>query len=145
MELRTNMYVRTEKGKIDKIIGFDGALILFLYDFVYGYIDENDIIKASNNIIDLIDEGDILRLENNQVVQIFPSDKEKIELAMNKEKNNFKITKKVIDKKVIVEANIKKEELAYYLKTTLGIDKLYIDMGDGKGVIINEDIRKYRV
>ena len=58
MKLDVGMYVRTEKGKIDKIIGFDGALILFLYDFVYGYIDENDIIKASNNIIDLIEVGD---------------------------------------------------------------------------------------
>ena len=58
MELKEGMYVRTEKGKIDKIIGFDGALILFLYDLVYGYIDENDIVKASNNIIDLIEVGD---------------------------------------------------------------------------------------
>ena len=58
MKLDVGMYVRTEKGKIDKIIGFDGALILFLYDFVYGYIDENDIIKASHNIIDLIEVGD---------------------------------------------------------------------------------------
>lgn len=30
MKLEVGMYVRTEKGKIDKIIGFDGALILFL-------------------------------------------------------------------------------------------------------------------
>ena len=57
-KLEPNMYVRTEKGKIDKIIGFDGALILFLYDLAYGYIDDNDIIKASHNIIDLIEIGD---------------------------------------------------------------------------------------
>ena len=58
MELKPNMYVRTEKGKIDKIIGFDRALILFLYDLVYGYIDENDIIKASHKIIDILEVGD---------------------------------------------------------------------------------------
>ena len=58
MELKPNMYVRTEKGKIDKIIGFDRALILFLYDLVYGYIDENDIIKASHKIIEILEVGD---------------------------------------------------------------------------------------
>ena len=58
MKLEIGMYVRTKNGKIDKIIGFDRALILFLYDLVYGYIDENDIIKASHKIIDILEVGD---------------------------------------------------------------------------------------
>lgn len=58
MKLEIGMYVRDIKGRIDKIIGFKGALIEFEKDLMGGYIDENDFVKASYNIIDLIEVGD---------------------------------------------------------------------------------------
>lgn len=58
MKLEVGMYVRDIKGRIDKIIGFKGALIEFEKDLMGGYIDCNDFTKASYNIIDLIEVGD---------------------------------------------------------------------------------------
>ena len=64
MELKEGMYVRTKDGIIDKvIIDYEGHCnnpncnckhISCKYD----YYDENKVIKASNNIIDLIEAGD---------------------------------------------------------------------------------------
>ena len=58
MKLEIGMYVRDIKGRIDKIIGFKGALIEFEEDLMGGYIDENDFVKASYNIIDILEVGD---------------------------------------------------------------------------------------
>ena len=58
MKLEIGMYVRDIKGRIDKIIGFKGALIEFEEDLMGGYIDENDFVKASYNIIDILEEND---------------------------------------------------------------------------------------
>lgn len=63
MELKEGMYVRDIYGRIDKIIGFKGALIEFEKDLMYGYIDSNDFTKASFDILDLIEEGDLLKIE----------------------------------------------------------------------------------
>ena len=89
-KLEIGMYVRNDYfgiGKIDKDYFDSNNKHWFNVQFnCYGDDDchcgicEQSIgYKASNNITDLIEDGDILRLENNQVIQIFPSDKEKIE------------------------------------------------------------------
>ena len=70
MKLEVGMYVRDIKGRIDKIIGFKGALIEFEKDLMGGYIDCNDFTKASFNIIDLIEVGNyvngskVIKIEN---------------------------------------------------------------------------------
>lgn len=63
MEIQVGEYVRTDKGLIDKIIGFNGALILFEKDSMCQYTDVNDIAKHSFNIIDLIEVGDYVNGE----------------------------------------------------------------------------------
>ena len=105
MKLDVGMYVRTEKGKIDKIIGFDGALILFLYDFVYGYIDENDIIKASNNIIDLIEVGDYV--DGYKVTDVYKPDGNEV-FRIEIERNTLK--GHIIDKSSRIKSIVTKEQ-----------------------------------
>lgn len=76
MKLEIGMYVRDIKGRIDKIIGFKGALIEFEKDLMGGYIDENDFVKASYNIIDILEEGDYvngLRVEKNKYGELYTS------------------------------------------------------------------------
>lgn len=63
MKLEVGMYVRDIKGRIDKIIGFKGALIEFEKDLMGGYIDCNDFTKASYNIIDILEVGDYVNGE----------------------------------------------------------------------------------
>ena len=63
MELKEGMYVRDIYGRIDKIIGFKGALIEFEKDLMGGYIDSNDFTKASFDILNLIEEGDLLEIQ----------------------------------------------------------------------------------
>lgn len=73
MKLEVGMYVRDIKGRIDKIIDFKGALIEFEQDLMVGYIDCNDFIKASYNIIDILEKGDyvngskVLGFENEYI------------------------------------------------------------------------------
>ena len=61
MKLKEGMYVRTKKGKIGKIVdinlGQEQERYILDSSNVYIY-DKEDIIKASNNIIDLIEVGD---------------------------------------------------------------------------------------
>ena len=61
MELREGMYVRTKKGKIGKVIdinlGQEQKRYILDSSSVYIY-DREEILKASNNIIDLIEVGD---------------------------------------------------------------------------------------
>ena len=81
MELKKGMYVRTKDGYIAKctyidtelenIYGFDGAIRKSFgdeYDFIYCKEQEEHIIKASHNIIDLIEVGDYVN--GNEVIQI---------------------------------------------------------------------------
>jgi hypothetical protein len=59
MELKEGMYVRTKGGFIDKIISFKSTIsndYVELEDEYYA--NKKDILKASNNIIDLIEVGD---------------------------------------------------------------------------------------
>lgn len=58
MEIEVGDYVRTENGKIDKVIGFKDDLILFEKDSLCEYKSLNSIVKHSKNIIDLIEVGD---------------------------------------------------------------------------------------
>ena len=59
MKLEVGMYVRTKGGFIDKIISFKSTIsndYVELEDEYYA--NKKDILKASNNIIDLIEVGD---------------------------------------------------------------------------------------
>ena len=61
-KLEKGMYVRTKKGLIAKIINiFDDENIMKICGKIQAEkfgLDENEIIKASHNIIDLIEVGD---------------------------------------------------------------------------------------
>lgn len=71
LELRENMYVRTEKGiaKIKKIFP-DGSEPYFeakyetdTYLEIYydsEYVSEDDVLKASYNIVDILEVGDVI-------------------------------------------------------------------------------------
>ena len=66
LELRENMYVRTNDGIIDKvIIDYNGHCASPNCECKHiscakNYYDEDKIVKASYNIIDLIEVGDII-------------------------------------------------------------------------------------
>lgn len=74
LELRENMYVRTKKGiaKIKKIFSSDeepyfGAkyetdtYLEIYYDSEY--VSEDDVLKASYNIIDILEVGDVIEID----------------------------------------------------------------------------------
>lgn len=78
MKLEPNMYVRTKDGKIAKFIKYDEKakeeLVTDYYE--YSTIWIKDVIKASNNIIDLIEVGDYvngLRVEKNKYGELYTS------------------------------------------------------------------------
>lgn len=59
MKLEEGMYVRTDYGKIGKIIYFEGTMAKTDNPKIITFKDFNEEIKkASHNIIDLIEEGD---------------------------------------------------------------------------------------
>ena len=64
LELQENMYIRTKDGFIDKvIIDYNGKCInpncnRKHISCVQNYYDENDVLKASFNIIDILEVGD---------------------------------------------------------------------------------------
>ena len=66
MKLEVGMFVRTKDGIIDKvIIDYEGHCNnpncnCKHISCKYNYYDENKVIKASHNIIDLIEENDII-------------------------------------------------------------------------------------
>ena len=58
-KLEVGMYVRTETGEIGKITNFDGDMARIDTDKFITYKSfNNEITKASHNIIDLIEVGD---------------------------------------------------------------------------------------
>lgn len=96
MKLEVGMYVRTKDGNIFKIIGGnvdnweididyskleqteENWLELYRYNDNYSFFNDKDIIKVSNNIIDLIEVGDYVdklrvvdRDENYIVLETF--------------------------------------------------------------------------
>ena len=107
MKLEVGMYVRDIKGRIDKIIGFKGALIEFEKDLMGGYIDCNDFIKASFNIIDLIEKGDYINGEKIDYISI-SKDGEKRPLI----KDNIYFFEKYISIKSIITKE-QFEEMSY--------------------------------
>lgn len=59
MKLEEGMYIRTDYGKIGKIIYFEGTMAKTDNEKIITFRDFNEEIKkASHNIIDLIEEGD---------------------------------------------------------------------------------------
>lgn len=75
LELKENMYVRTKDGIIDKvIIDYNGHCASPNCECKHiscakNYYDEDKIVKASYNIIDLIEEGDYVNgMKVNEVV-----------------------------------------------------------------------------
>ena len=68
MELKLNMYVRTEHG-IYKINGYINNNYTQKFTYidnlgVSDFLDKNQVIKASRNIIDLIEVGDVITTNN---------------------------------------------------------------------------------
>ena len=65
--LKPNMYVRTKQGKIGKIIdinlGQEEKRYILDSSSVYIYCEE-DISKASHNIVDLLEVGDVITTNN---------------------------------------------------------------------------------
>lgn len=59
LDLRENMYIRTNCGRIDKIFNIKDDYVkgVSQKDELYAY-DIDNIVKASYNIIDLIEVGD---------------------------------------------------------------------------------------
>ena len=68
LELKKNMYVRTKDGIIDKvIIDYNGHCASPNCECKHiscakNYYDEDKIVKASYNIIDILECGDIIKL-----------------------------------------------------------------------------------
>lgn len=66
LELRENMYVRTKDGIIDKvIIDYNGHCVSPNCECKHiscakNYYDEDKIVKASYNIIDILEVGDVI-------------------------------------------------------------------------------------
>lgn len=67
-EIQVGEYVRTKDGKIVKIIGMDEILISYETEENPGYNDlySEDIVKHSENIIDILEIGDIIELEGEK-------------------------------------------------------------------------------
>lgn len=74
-KLEPNMYVRTKWGYICKIININdfrepsmkyGVEASYLKDIMF--IGDDDILKASHNIIDILEEGDYVN--GNKVIEI---------------------------------------------------------------------------
>ena len=71
MKLEVGMYVRTKGGFIDKIISFKSTIsndYVELEDEYYA--NKKDILKASNNIIDLIEVGDYVNGELVEYIEV---------------------------------------------------------------------------
>ena len=73
MDIEIGDYVRTENGKINKVINNNYYMIQYL-DCEKGLINKRDIVKHSKNIIDIIEVGDIVFIEdffNYSFIHIF--------------------------------------------------------------------------
>ena len=82
LELRENMHVRTKDGIIDKvIIDYNGHCASPNCECKHiscakNYYDEDKIVKASYNIIDILEENDYvngLRVEKNKYGELYTS------------------------------------------------------------------------
>ena len=109
-ELKVGMYVRTKNG-IAKIIGFtknynpnyfhlDRNIIDeedYLGSFIYCYkFYENQILKASNSIIDLIEVGDVLEINNEKYEVIYDESYKKLGILIP-DKKELAITHSSLD------------------------------------------------
>ena len=65
MKLEVGQFVRTTKGKIDKIDDYDSTFNCYhlITELKCSGIVEDDVLKASHNIIDLIEEKDFCEIE----------------------------------------------------------------------------------
>ena len=63
LDLRENMYIRTNYGKIDKILELNKSYVkgVSQKDELYAY-DIDNIVKSSYNIIDILEVGDVIKL-----------------------------------------------------------------------------------
>lgn len=72
MKIEVGEYCRTKTGNITKVVKVKDTVI-WTDDFIdvygrynEGIIEKTDIVKHSNNIIDLIEVGDILKLKDGE-------------------------------------------------------------------------------
>ena len=78
LDLRENMYIRTNYGRIDKIFNIKDDYVIGVSpidNFYVYYIDS--IVKASYNIIDILEEGDYVNGSKVIDISIIGKDKEK--------------------------------------------------------------------
>ena len=75
MKLEARMYIRTKDGFIDKVIDYNGKCNnpncnRKHISCVRNYYDENDVLKTSNNIIDLIEKKDIILGKDGNIYEV---------------------------------------------------------------------------
>ena len=129
LELRKNMYVRTKDGIIDKvIIDYNGHCASPNCECKHiscakNYYDEDKIVKASYNIIDILEVGDYLngfkvskieRYDTNTIIKIGNStfnvlEGEKIYTPSYDNNNGYKKIEKL--KSIVTKEQI--EQIAY--------------------------------
>lgn len=105
-KLEIGMYVRTDKTGIKKIYKIDNNKTKYKYLYKLknqdddgcidlGILSDNNIIKASHNIIDLIEEGDILLLFDKEYGKEYKAevvvDSENFTVVVNYEQNDLLI------------------------------------------------------
>ena len=123
MKLEPNMYVRTKCGYICKIININdfrepsmkyGVEASYLKDIMF--IGDDDILKASHNIIDLIEVGDYVN--GSKVVEVdFDAEEEKY-IRIDKAQDGLKTILRNNDIKSIVT-----KEMFSSMEYRLGDDK----------------------
>lgn len=65
MEIKIGEYVRTKKGKIDKVIN-DNYYISEYIECEKGIVDKENIVKHSFNIKELIEDKDIIKVKTKE-------------------------------------------------------------------------------
>ncbi len=82
-KIEVNEYVRTDKGKITKIIGIDefiDSTTFYETEDNPGYMDlcNKNIVKHSKQLINVLEKGDIIITKDKKVYKFYDIKKEKI-------------------------------------------------------------------
>ena len=116
LELKENMYVRTNDGYINKIKKVNQYNVLVDARDLFGEelnISNNEIIKASYNIIDIFEVGDILVDDTNRKLEILLIDDELMvrNTGLIYDNNYYLPIKSIAIKSVITHEQM--EQMAY--------------------------------
>lgn len=119
LELKENMYVRTKDGIIDKVtIDYNGHCASPICECKHiscakNYYDEDKIIKASYNIINILEERDILVDDTNRKLEVLLIDNELMvrNTGLIYDNNYYLPIKSIAIKSVITHEQM--EQMAY--------------------------------